>query len=571
MRSPKRLKRRGDDRGLTTEPLERRQCLSASVSVTLAEPTVIEGETHVATIRLSQPLAQVERVLVSTTDRTAMFGRDYFRMMSEQLVFLPGETSKTVSIRTLRDSAAEGVEAFGITATPVNPRLRQGSIEARIGDYTPPPFLAVSGVTVTEGSSGTTPASFTITLSASYPKAISVAYATRDGSATVADNDYQATSGRLIFAPGETTKTVTVNVVGDRKLEADENFGFVLSAPVNATLRQPNATGIIRNDETDLPGYQITLEFITSAAGDVPQAVRAVAAEAAARWSRVIVGDLPGVDGGGQFIDDMLFRVQMGLLGGAPGGPGGVLANARPVNFRDGGSGLPYEAITGIDPADANAATPSDRAFLLDVLVHEIGHGLGFTDNANVFGRFVDAGSSTFTGPNAVREYNSAFGVTAAGVPLQPIVLAHWDEAVFGNEMMSPQIAGPGNPLSRISVGALQDMGYIVNYAAADRYVPQRTPPSTRPMNPPPATRPPVTGRPIVTPIRSGQTIFKASVLSVEHRIEVNSNANRLANQVSPKLSSEALGALANFPTTDARIARTKGFAARAFVGLVNR
>ena len=69
MRCLKRMERRRDPRGLATEPLERRQCLSATISVTLAERTVLEGETHVATIRLSQPLAQVERVFVSTAGR----------------------------------------------------------------------------------------------------------------------------------------------------------------------------------------------------------------------------------------------------------------------------------------------------------------------------------------------------------------------------------------------------------------------------------------------------------------------------------------------------------------------
>ena len=487
MRCPKRLERRQDFRGLAAETLERRQCLSATVSVTLAEPVVIEGEAHVATIRLSRALAQVERVFVSTADRTASFGRDYFQMVSEQVVFMPGETTKTVSIRTLRDAATERVEAFDVRATPVNPALRAGMTQARITDYVAPPLVSVSSVTVNEGSSGTTPAIFTLTLSTNYPKEVSVSYATRDGSATVADTDYQAASGRVTFAPGETTKTVTVNVFGDRTAEADESFRLMLTA-TNATLRQTSVTGTIRNDELSQSGYQITLDF----AGDVPQAVRSLAAEAAARWSRVIVGDLPSVTDADGFVDDMVFRVQMGLLGGAANGPGDTLANAGPLNFRDGGTGLPYSAIMGIDPSDANTNTPSARADLLSVLIHEMGHGLGFPGSA-AFRSLVRG--SFFTGANAVREYRSIFGNLAdpAGVPLetgggQGTAGGHWDDNVFGTELMTGYLdAGVTNSLSRVTVGALQDIGYTVSYSAADTYRPPQSPGS------------PVTGsRPIV-------------------------------------------------------------------------
>ena len=510
MRCPKRFQRRRDARGLAAEALERRQCLSATVSVTLAEPFVIEGETHVATVRLSRALAQVERVFVSTADRTASFGRDYFQMVSEQVVFMPGETTKTVSIRTLRDAATEGVEAFDVRATPVNPALRAGMTQARITDYVAPPLVSVSGVAVNEGSSGTTPAVFTLTLSTSYPKEVSVSYATRDGSATVADTDYQAASGRVTFAPGETTKTVTVNVFGDRKVEVDESFRLMLTA-TNATLRQGAVTGTIRNDEVTQPGYQITLDF----AGDVPQAVRSLAAEAAARWSRVIVGDLPSVTDADGFVDDMVFRVQMGLLGGRPNGPGATLANAGPRGFRDGGDGLPYSAIMGIDPFDANTSTAADRTYLLSVLIHEMGHGLGFPDSA-AFQSFVRG--SFFTGPNAVREYRSIFGNLAdpAGVPLetgggQGTAGGHWDDNVFGTELMTGYLdSRVANPLSRVTVGALQDIGYTVSYAAADTYRPPQA--SGNPVTGSrPAVQRPVTGQPMTSPSGSRQSVFNAN------------------------------------------------------------
>lgn len=46
----------------------------------------------------------------------------------------------------------------------------------------------------------------------------------------------------------------------------------------------------------------------------------------------------------------------------------------------------------------------------------------------------------------------------------------HWRELVFGNEVMTGLFAGGINPLSRVTIAALQDMGYEVNYDAADEF-----------------------------------------------------------------------------------------------------
>jgi hypothetical protein len=66
--------------------------------------------------------------------------------------------------------------------------------------------------------------------------------------------------------------------------------------------------------------------------------------------------------------------------------------------------------------------------------------------------------------------------VNAAGVPVEATggpgtALGHWRETTFGAELMTGW-AGPGTnlPLSRVTVGALADMGYTVNFAAADNY-----------------------------------------------------------------------------------------------------
>ena len=60
--------------------------------------------------------------------------------------------------------------------------------------------------------------------------------------------DYQAASGTLTFAPGETSKTITVLVDGDRLGEYDESFYINLTSE-NAHIDYTNSTGTILDDE----------------------------------------------------------------------------------------------------------------------------------------------------------------------------------------------------------------------------------------------------------------------------------------------------------------------------------
>jgi hypothetical protein len=101
---------------------------------------------------------------------------------------------------------------------------------------------------VAEGNRGTKVAVFVITMSVPTTRAVTVRFATADGTA-VAGRDYLARGGRVTFAPGETTKRIGVAVRGDRAVEGHETFRLALSAAVNATAGQARATGTIGNDD----------------------------------------------------------------------------------------------------------------------------------------------------------------------------------------------------------------------------------------------------------------------------------------------------------------------------------
>ncbi|MFM6406709.1 MAG: Calx-beta domain-containing protein, partial [Microcystis sp.] len=122
--------------------------------------------------------------------------------------------------------------------------------------------IAITDVTVTEGNSGTTNAVFTVTLSNPIDTAITLNYATADGTATTADNDYTAINlTPLTFNAGETSKTITVAVNGDNKVESNETFFVNLSNLQtngrNVTIADNQGQGTINNDDIAPPKITI--------------------------------------------------------------------------------------------------------------------------------------------------------------------------------------------------------------------------------------------------------------------------------------------------------------------------
>jgi uncharacterized repeat protein (TIGR01451 family) len=111
--------------------------------------------------------------------------------------------------------------------------------------------VSIDDVSVTEGNSGTTTAAFTVSLSTASGRSVTVNYATADGTATQ-PSDYQSTSGALTFAPGQTSKTIGVAVVGETVVEPDETYNVNLSGPSNASLADGAGVGTIVNDDAPL-------------------------------------------------------------------------------------------------------------------------------------------------------------------------------------------------------------------------------------------------------------------------------------------------------------------------------
>lgn len=118
--------------------------------------------------------------------------------------------------------------------------------------------LTINDVTITEGNSGTTTATYVVTRSGG-TAAFSVNYTTTNGTATTADNDYAFTSGTLSFETNVNTQTISVTINGDTKFEADESFSVALSGATNGTIIS-DGTGvctIVNDDVVQKPDFDI--------------------------------------------------------------------------------------------------------------------------------------------------------------------------------------------------------------------------------------------------------------------------------------------------------------------------
>jgi hypothetical protein len=232
-------------------------CTSAPAplpSLSVGDATVTEGDagTTNATfdVRLSAPSSKTVSVSYYSAGLSATKGVD-FQAVSGGLTFAPGVTSQTVTVPVVGDTLDEFDEKFALRlAFPLNATVaKQG--EGTILDDDPPPAASIGDATITEGNSGTTDAIFTVSLSAPSGKPITLSFATADGTAS-AGSDYQPATGTLTFNPGETSKTLSVPVVGDTVFEPDESFFVNLGNPTNVTLARAQGVGTIINDDSSV-------------------------------------------------------------------------------------------------------------------------------------------------------------------------------------------------------------------------------------------------------------------------------------------------------------------------------
>ncbi len=222
-------------------------------SIRIHDVTVTEGNAGAVaatlTVTLSAASTEMITVAYATGNGSASADGDYQAVLGT-LTFAPGETSKTITVPVNGDRLAEPNETFFVNlSSPTNATIADGQGVGTIVDDEP--RISISDVTKYEGKRGkTTLFTFTVTLSAAYDQAATMSFRTVNGTATTSDKDYVAKTGTLTFAPGETTKTITIEVKGDSKREANETFYLDLFGNSgNSLFTRSRGIGTILNDD----------------------------------------------------------------------------------------------------------------------------------------------------------------------------------------------------------------------------------------------------------------------------------------------------------------------------------
>jgi len=225
----------------------------------------LSAATHTAT-------AQIQ---YATSDGSATTADADYAAAIGMLTFGPGETSKTIGVTINGDVTFEPDETFVVDlSNAVHATIADSQGVATILNDDGVPTISIADVSVVEGNTGTASAVFTVSLSNPASRAVSVSFATADGTATTANDDYVAAAGAITFAPHETTKTVGVSVRSDFVIEPNETFFVNLTSPSEATIADGQGVGTIQNDDTVQTTIAALVDQVGQVAGLDPDIVR---------------------------------------------------------------------------------------------------------------------------------------------------------------------------------------------------------------------------------------------------------------------------------------------------------
>ena len=232
-------------------------------NISIADISLNEGDsgstTAVFTVSLSEVSSTAVTVDYVTVDGTALASSDYASGLGTLLIDA-GQTTATIAVSVLGDTDDEANETFSLNlSNAVGAEIDDGLAVATIvdDDETPTPpsvdsVVSISDAAVTEGDSGFTTATFTVSLNEPSDQQVTLDYETRDGSA-VTGLDYVSSSGSIAIQPGDTTQTITIDVVGDTVDEATENFYIDLLGIAGAFSGDTTGQGTILDDDENRP------------------------------------------------------------------------------------------------------------------------------------------------------------------------------------------------------------------------------------------------------------------------------------------------------------------------------
>ena len=228
-----------------------------AATLSISDVVVTEGQGATFTVTLDKDVDATVTVDFGTADGSAVAGADY-TALSGTLSFA-GTAGETQTFTV--DITGENIVELSETLVATLANVQAGGRAVTIGDGTGEATVlnddaaqvSIADATLTEQDQGSSDLTFTVTLDNPVDAQVSVDFATSDGSASVADGDYIPVNTTVVFAQGETSKTITVQVAGDNWFEADEAFFANISSLVSAgrtvSIADAQALGTVLNDD----------------------------------------------------------------------------------------------------------------------------------------------------------------------------------------------------------------------------------------------------------------------------------------------------------------------------------
>lgn len=292
----------------------------------------------------------------------------------------------------------------------------------------------------------------------------------------------------VTFTPGTNSGTVTGGATQTNSLGVATITDWVLGTAASETLvatstalpgRQVAFTATVSTSQ-----FNITVRYIDPA----PSARQQLAVtRAVEKWKSVVTSNsgtsrvvlnagacgrswMPAIN---ETVTNVLIIAKIGTIDG----PGNVLGNANSCVLHSTGAQLTVLGTMFFDSEDL--AGLEGNGLIDAVILHEMGHVLGIGSQWSSKGVISGRGTTDpiFTGANALTQFALIGGTTYSGRPV-PVenqggsgtADVHWRESVFKNEIMTGYLNSGTNPMSRVTIASLQDLGYSVLLSAADAY-----------------------------------------------------------------------------------------------------
>ena len=253
-----------------------------AAAINIGNVNVTEGNSGTINASFPVTLTRASSLTVTVNYATASDtagAPDDYTTQTGTVTFAPGVTTQNVLVPIVGDAVNEPVERFFVNLTDaVNATIADAQAIGTIQDNDTV-TLSIGDASLTEGNSGTTSLTFTVTRTATV-QTVTVNYATANGTATLSPADYSAQSGTLTFSAATATQTITVPIVGDVLDENNETFVVNLSGATIATIADAQGVGTILDDDAP-PSLAITDSTVTEGNGGTVNAVFAVSLSAA--------------------------------------------------------------------------------------------------------------------------------------------------------------------------------------------------------------------------------------------------------------------------------------------------